>query len=433
MTTFINESQSNKVGWISDFLHFRQNGYRLSDLELEKKLLEALIDHTLFEGFSPEQLGTILDHSSHRNLEAGEILIAEGVTNTTLFVLYEGEINIILEEDGVNLVLPVWPGECIGEMSMMLHRKTSAYAVAQSASKVLLIPEDVFWKELVGQRQGVKNLMSIMTTRLRRNNQALMRRMEEQLRFKNLQKELDAAGKIQASMIPHLGLILSGFPEVDVHGLLKQTSQVGGDFYDVLVLDDDHIYLAIGDASGKGMKAALFTIRALTALRMTALNRPFKDLLYTVNEILMRNNEETMFITLFAGVLNIRTGLFRYQNAGHNPTIAALGGQAFQAMKMPEGSVLGITDENTFTIEEKKLEPGDILFMYTDGVTEATRDDGTAYEEARLLNELNAANETTMVELVNCIDHSVKGFCAGAAQFDDLTILAVRYSPCIDN
>lgn len=393
----------------------------------ENKLARSLAKHTLFEGFTSEQLERILDGSSCRQLETDEILIEMGVTNSTLFVLYDGGINIILEQDGTNLVLPIWPGECIGEMSMMLNRRTSAYAVAQKPSKVLLIPDDVFWRELVGVRQGIKNLMSIMTTRLRRNNQALMKRMEEQLRFKSLQKELDSAGKIQASMIPDLGLILNRYPQVDVCGLLRQTSQVGGDFYDVLALDEDHIYFAIGDASGKGMKAALFTIRALTALRMTALNRPFEELFGTVNTILMRNNEETMFITLFAGVLNVKTGHFRFINAGHNPTIGALGGDAFDFLTMPQGSVLGVTDQNTFSIGEQHLQPGDMLVMYTDGVTEATRGDGALFEESRLLQELNLANKDSMEQMVESIDSAIKGFISGAPQYDDLTILAVKY------
>ncbi len=368
-----------------------------------------------------------MDHSSFRKVDTGEVVIEKDVTNSTLYVLFEGEINVILEQDGTNLVLPVWPGECIGEMSLMLDRRTSAYAVAQKPCKILLVPEDVFWRELVGARQGVKNLMSIMTRRLRRNNQALMQRMEEQLHFQNLQKELEAAGKIQSSMIPDVGLVVARYPQVDVHGLLKQTSQVGGDFYDVLALDDDHLFVAIGDASGKGMMAALFTVRALTALRMTVLNRPFEDLFKTVNTILMRNNPETMFITLFAGVLNVKTGWFRYLNAGHNPTIGALGGKEFELLPMPQGSVLGVTDANIFTMGEKKLQAGDVLVMYTDGVTEATRNDGAVFGESRLLETLNTSQPANMKKLVRSIDDAIHEFILGAPQYDDLTILAFKY------
>ena len=389
--------------------------------------MESLVEHTLFEGFSSDQIQRILDSSSYRNLDAGELLIEKDTTNSTLYVLYDGEINVILEEDGTNLVLPVWPGECIGEMSLMLDRRTSAYAIAQKPSRVLLIPEEVFWREFIGVKQGVKNLMSIMTRRLRRNNHTLMQRIKEQLLFQNLQKELESAGKIQASMIPDIGLLLDRYPQVDVCGILKQTSKVGGDFYDVLALDEDHIYFAIGDASGKGMMAALFMVRALTALRMTVLNQPFEDLFQTVNTILMRNNPETMFVTLFAGVLNVKTGHFKYLNAGHNPTIGALGGNKFEFMPMPQGTVLGVTLENTFTMEEKELQSGDILFMYTDGVTEATRQDGEVFEESRLLQKLNLADVASMQLLVQLIDNAVTKFTAGAAQYDDLTILAIKY------
>ena len=390
--------------------------------------VKPLVEHTLFAGFSPELLQQILDRSSFIEVEAGELVIEKGVSNSNLFVLFDGEINVVVEEDGANLVLPVWPGECIGEMSLMLDRQTSAYAVAQKTSRVLTIPEDVFWDVLVGHRQGVKNLMSIMTQRLRRNNQALFARMEEQLRFQNLQKELDAAGNIQSSMLPDIELVAARYPQVEAYGLLKQTSQVGGDFYDLQALDQDHLYFAIGDASGKGMMAALFTVRALTALRMTVLSRPFHELLQVVNTILMRNNPESMFITLFAGVLNVKTGRLQYLNAGHNPTLGTFGGDTFAPLPMPHGSVLGITSENKFTMEERFMHPDDILVMYTDGVTEAMREDGKAFNESRLVQTLNSCEATQLQQLVQSVDDGVQSFIAGAAQYDDLAILAVKYA-----
>ncbi len=384
------------------------------------------MEHTLFDGLSADQLERILSSSSHLEINPGDTLIELGTDNSTLYVLYEGEVNIILEHDGSNLTLPVRSGECIGEMSLMLDRPTSASVVAKKPSKVLLIPEDLFWNEIVNSKQGVKNLMRIMTERLSRSNQALTKRMKEELHFLNLEKELDAAGKIQSSMVPDVHVVLDRYPQLDVHAFLKQTRQVGGDFYDVLPLDDDHIYFAIGDASGKGMTAALFMIRSLTALRMTVMNRPFEDLLPEVNRILMRNNEETMFITLFAGVLNLQSGHLRYVNAGHNPTMASQK-KEFEPLPMPHGSVLGVAANHSFDLSEMQLQPGDRLFLYTDGVTEASRRSGELFGETRLLETLASTNNSNMRELVTLVEASISEFIAGAPQYDDITILALKY------
>ena len=389
--------------------------------------MNSLVDHTLFKGLPESQLQRILARSQYRDFDAGEILIELGTNNSTLYVLYEGEVNIILEDEGANLVLTIQPGTCIGDMSLILDRPTSAYAIAHKPSKVLLMPEDVFWNEFVNTKNGVKNLMRIMTERLKRNNQALIRQIKEQIHLQNLQKELIAAGKIQYSMVPDTALIRARFPQIDVHALLKQTAQVGGDFYDLLALDEDHIYFAIGDASGKGMTAALFMIRSLTALRMTVMNRPFEELLPSVNRILMQNNEESMFVSLFAGVLNVNTGKLRFVNAGHNPVMVALDKNPFEMLSMPRGSLLGVTTHHDFSMGEEQLQPGDILFMYTDGVTEAIRADNEVFEETRLLRALNQVEVSSMQQLVTSVDDSVTAFISGAPQYDDTTILALKY------
>ena len=157
------------------------------------------------------------------------------------------------------------------------------------------------------------------------------------------------------------------------------------------------------------------------------MNRPLEDLLPTVNDILLRNNEETMFISLFAGILNTKTGRLRYVNAGHNPIFWALGGNAFEMLPMPRGSLLGVAEDIDFSIGEKQLQPGDVLFMYTDGVTEATREGEEVFGEARLLEALNRSSKSGMQELVSSVDHSIATFISDASQYDDITILSLKY------
>ncbi len=391
-------------------------------------LQQALIEFELFEGFTPEEIREIIESSSLKELETGEVLINQGSANDMLYILIEGELAIVLENDNTQISIPIEVGECLGEMSLVMKQPTSARAEARRPSVALCIPEASFWNRIMKTQKGVRNLIGIMSARLRRSNHSLIKRLEEQLKYQHLAKELETAGKIQAGIVPDGDKLLLNRPSVDAYALINQAREVGGDFYDALMLDDDHIYMAIGDVSGKGMPAALLMMRTFTSLRLLAGNNPgFEGVIPSVNNMLAGNNDDMMFVTIFAGVLNVRTGVFRYVNAGHNPPFISLGGGEYRLMDLPADTVVGIVGQSQFCISELRLNPGDSLLLYTDGIPEATNSQKIMFETDRMEKALNGKPHTSMKSVVQSLEKAVGAFVGNAKQHDDLTIMGFRY------
>ncbi|MEM9986543.1 MAG: SpoIIE family protein phosphatase [Bacteroidota bacterium] len=382
----------------------------------------------LFKDFTKEEVNQILSRSQLKKLKPGEVLIQLGQPNQTLYLVVEGELKIVLGKNGTEMSLPIQQGECLGEMSLMMERPTSALVQSEQESEVLAISESVFWEFLMVKRKGARNLMSLMASRLQHTNHLLINEVEEQLKYKHLQRELETAGKLQADIVPNGSQLLPHHPQVDAYALIEQARDVGGDFYDALELDDEHIYLTIGDVSGKGMPAALFMVRAFTFLRLLISNNPgFENVIPALNQWLAKKNENMMFITIFAGVLNLKTGVLRYVNAGHNPPFLAQGGESFHIPDLPNAPLVGVMNHAQFEIHELTLAPGDAIILYTDGISEATNADQIMFETERIQAVLNQKTWSNMAELAQALKTAVTVFVGEAPQHDDYTIFALRY------
>lgn len=391
-------------------------------------IAKLVTQHELFRGFPAEVIELVVNQSAVRRLSAGEVLIHPGTSNDSLYLVLDGELRVILEKAGTQVSIPVPPGECIGEMSLIEERPTSATVVCLEASQVLVIAEDVFWDHLAISRQGVKNLMGIMAERLHRNNQALIHEIEEQMKYKQLARDLKTAGNIQANIVPNGSQLFPHHPEIEVYARTQQARAVGGDFYDALALDQDRIYLAIGDATGKGMPAALFMMRTFTSLRFLVSNcQCFDEVLPELNKTLLKKNNDMMFVSLWAGILDLRTRELQYVNAGHHPPFAALGGSTFQPLPVPDGPIVGVVEEAQFDVAKLQVEPGDTIFLYTDGLPEAYDPNREAFEIERIEKCLNSLRNPSMKTLVSGLEAQVANFVNGAPTHDDLTMLAFRY------
>ena len=387
-----------------------------------------LAGHLLFKDFTQDQIQEILQAGTIKHLSPKEVLIEYNVPNDTLYFLITGELKIVLEKGDTQISFPIGPGECLGEMSLVMGDPTSAMALASEYSVVLCIPENTFWDKMMMLRKGVRNLMSLMASRLQRTNNALMKEVEDQIKYKHLEKELETAGNIQASIVPNGSQFLPNRPEIDAYAVMTQAREVGGDFYDVVALDEERIYIAIGDVSGKGMPAALFMMRAFTSLRMLISNYPsFEDVIPEVNKVLLRNNEDMMFVSLFAGVLNIKTGLLRYVNGGHNPPFVSLKGARFAPLDVERSPLVGIMENAQFSVAHLQLHIGDSILLYTDGIPEAMNADGIMFEMDGMQSVLNQEAYGNMKDMVLSMEEAVESFVGDAPQHDDFTILALRY------
>ena len=239
--------------------------------------------------------------------------------------------------------------------------------------------------------------------------------------------ELDVARHIQASMLP---CIFPAFPErheFDIFASMTPAKEVGGDFYDFFLVDDDHLAVVMADVSGKGVPAALFMMISKTLLKSAAQSglSP-KAVLEKVNDQLCENNDAEMFVTVWLGILEISTGKMKCANAGHEyPAIIRKGGD-FELFKDKHGFVLAGMEGARYREYELELHAGDRLVVYTDGVPEATNGANTLYGTDRMISALNGARDGSCRQMLEALHRDVDSFVDGADQFDDITMLCIE-------
>ena len=239
--------------------------------------------------------------------------------------------------------------------------------------------------------------------------------------------ELNVATQIQADMLPRIFPAFPERPEFDIYASMTPAKEVGGDFYDFFLVDDDHLAMVIADVSGKGVPAALFMVIAKTLLKNAAqTGLSPKAVLEKVNNQLCANNEAEMFVTVWLGIYEISTGKLTAANAGHEyPALRRSGGR-FELVKDRHGFVLAGMENARYREYELEIGLGDTLFVYTDGVAEATDGANTPYGTERMLDTLNTVPERCPEELLTAVRRDIDGFVGGAPQFDDITMLAIR-------
>ena len=244
-----------------------------------------------------------------------------------------------------------------------------------------------------------------------------------------IDKELEFAKQIQYSSLPTV------FPKSNSFRLYAEmitAKEVGGDFYDFYMLNDSTIAFLVADVSGKGIPAAMFMMRAKTVIRDLAERGLEPDEIFTIaNNKLCENNDAGMFVTAWLGILDTKTGLMKFANAGHNPPLFKKNGEKFEYMKARSGMLLAGMEGIKYRKNELQLTPGDKLYLYTDGVTEATNESTELYSDQRLLDFVNSLGNTEPESLCKLIKEDVDKFVGTAPQFDDITMLAVNFDAII--
>jgi len=246
---------------------------------------------------------------------------------------------------------------------------------------------------------------------------------EEERKLLVLEEDLKVAQHIQQALLPKENPSIEG---MEIYGLSIPAKQVGGDSYDFIQIDDRHLGIAIADVSGKGAPAALLMANLQASLRGQALiNHSVKDTVTKVNYMLARSMDKGKFVTLFYGILNIKNKTFTYTNAGHNfPLLLDRDGNLRTLEK--GGIVLGMLDNFTYEEETVQLEPGNLLLLYTDGITEATNEMGEMFEEERLLKLFEDNQGISAQKLSQKIVDSVLSFRGTLPQSDDITLVVVK-------
>lgn len=240
--------------------------------------------------------------------------------------------------------------------------------------------------------------------------------------------ELDVAAHIQASMLPCIFPAFPKRPEIDIYATMNPAKEVGGDFYDFFMVDETHLAIVMADVSGKGVPAALFMVIGKTLIKdHTTPGRDLGQVFTEVNDLLCEANSEEMFITAFEGVLDLETGEFNFVNAGHEMPFIYKANGGFEPYKIRAGFVLAGMEGMKYRAGSMMLEPGDKIFQYTDGVTEATNINNELYGMDRLGEILNKVKLGTPHEILPAIKKDIDEFVGEAPQFDDITMLCLEY------
>lgn len=355
------------------------------------------------------------------------IIFLERAANKVAVYNYEGEIRTYDPDELVPISADAAAGETRTSRALIRRAIENGSSVVDGKECVALFKTQGLMGNVVylkGDRRFEdidQDLLEILTSNV---SMAI-----ETLEKSKIQETLETARKIQLSMLPRTFAEIAASFAVDLHANLLAAKEVGGDLYDVFAIDDDHLCIAVGDVADKGVPAALFMAVAKTLIRAKA--EPGctpESVLAKVNDELLRDNDQCLFVTLFLAIYQHSTRTLHYSNGGHNPPylIAPEGGEVRQLPLRP-GIALGVMDGIDYQPQSLIMRPGETLFAYTDGVTEAVDVTGQLYGEARLEVLLSELDPTVpAIEIDRQVMEDIVGFSRGAGQADDITMLALR-------
>jgi len=256
----------------------------------------------------------------------------------------------------------------------------------------------------------------------------IRRSIAEHDQLVSIQHDLNVAREIQQAILPKTFPPFPSQQNFDIYASMLAAKEVGGDFYDFFMIDPTQVGFVIGDVSGKGVPAAIFMAVSRTLIRATGIKGVSAgECLRYVNNLLCTESVSSMFVTVFYGILDVTTGNVEYVNAGHNPPYL-LSSEGIKKIEITGDTVLGAFEDISFRPGKMQMKPGEKLFLYTDGVTEAFNSKEESYGEQRLENFLQERIDLPIETIIKDSQKDVKSFVKGAPQSDDITLLSVVYN-----
>ncbi len=406
--------------------------------------VQSLYQSPLFASLPHHEIRSFARSLRQLNVAPGTLLIHEGDPGDRFFFILAGELEIVkaLGTPDERLIRVDGPGTFVGEMGLLNRNALrSASARARSDVSVLEVTYEKFEALLRHHPTVAFDLARTLSARLREADNATIRDLHaknEQLTaaYRELQaaqtqiiekqaleRELELARRIQASMLPHS---LPEPPGFNFSACMVPATAVGGDFYDVFALDHERIGIAIGDVSGKSVSAALFMAMTRSLLRGAATRTAApSEVLLNVNRQLLEMNGEGMFVTVLYGVLNCMAATFDYARAGQDLPLLVYPNGTSSLLPLSCGHPLGILADPALD-EQTIVLPAGLLLLYTDGVTEASNSDGALFGLERLQAVVRASRLGTARDLCDCIMQSLVEYRGDAAQTDDITLVVVQ-------
>lgn len=423
-----------------------------------------LARHSTFARFDRASLLAVASRCRIAAYPAGEVIMREGDPGAFACLIVEGEVEVFKDlSTGRICVARLGPNQIIGELGVFTDQPRSATIVARTALTVARMEQSslvamcaeypplavAIIRDLGGRLARMNRALGFLTSAaeaLRRDeyDPALLAEltsrpgelatfaqtfaaMADEIRAKQSRRqEMQAAAEIQQSILPPPLPRHGAAACLDLHAEMHPAREIGGDFYDHYLIDETRLAFTVADVSGKGIPAALFMAVSRTVMRSASSTGDMEAAMTAVDRLLAAQNTACMFVTVFHGVLDLATGVLRYCNAGHNPPylLHARGGwRRLEATGVPFGIGAGIRHR----VNEVRLEPGDMLFLFSDGITEAFDRAGREFGEARLEAALAGGGGRGAAGIVECVLAETRAFAAGAEQSDDITCLALAY------
>jgi phosphoserine phosphatase RsbU/P len=428
-------------------------------------ILSLALSNPVLGRLSPATLAELLEHGEPLDLAPDQALVRQGEGSDSAYLILEGELDIQVDTAyGQVHLARISSGALIGEIGVFADLPRTATVQTHSAVRALKFgrapllragdSDPALLRSVImglGRQVGNFNhaigLYANALSALERHDFDLrildellhpipeivnfahsFRRMAEQIVLRRSQhEEMTSPAAIQRAMLP--SALPADFVQgrFEVHAEMRPAREVGGDLYDIFALDDDRMVITIGDVSGKGVPASLFMAVTQTVIRLVV--REGRDLqteIERANDLLVATNREMMFATLFCGVLDSSSGLLTYCNCGHNPPLVVRKADGRCEGMHANSPPLGIEQGITYKAQSLALSPGDLVLLYTDGVTEAENAEGVQFGAERLEQVAVAMRDLSAREAVETVVRDVADFSKGAPQFDDITCIALK-------
>ena len=344
---------------------------------------------------------------------------------------------------GIVMYLSISQNIGLNDLNYQIYKSVDIYIPAGSSIRAALSSLDVLdpmasWYSFLTRVFSVRflhyTIVCIVCSSIADNGRKAI--YEQKAQAENnarIKGELSVATDIQANMLPN---IFPAFPErndFDIYATMNPAKEVGGDFYDFFMINDNHLGLVIGDVSGKGVPAAMFMVIAKTLIKDHAqLGLDADEVFMQVNDKLCEGNKIGLFVTCFMAIVDLDSGVMTYVNAGHNPPVLKHNGK-IKFLKCRPGFVLAGMEGMHYKQESIQINRGDKLFLYTDGISEATNSKNELYNDNRLIECIRSLGNISVKKVIEAVNNDVEKFVGDAPQFDDMTMLAFDYSYVKEN
>jgi len=404
---------------------------------------ELLRNVPFLEGAKPGVIEALAKAAREIRVPPGQVIVQEGSIGREIYLIVDGTVEVVKGQgEGEMLLAQRGPGDLFGEMAFIEEKPRFATVRAAEPTRLLEISAEALTSALMGQPRLLYRVVQTLSGRLReadnqmiadlkRKNEELARAYRELqeaqaalVEKERLEREMELARDLQQSILPQ------DFPQLPAFSFAahsRPARQVGGDFYDVVPLSKGRVGLVMADVSDKGMSAALYMALARSLIHAEARRRSSpRQVLLTVNRLLLEMSRADMFVTVFYGVLDPAESTLRYVRAGHDRPLLFNPAAGDCRFLTGQGMLLGLLEDVDLEEVTASLSPGDILVLYSDGITDANSPSGEFLGVERLSEMICCAGRSSAQEVCDSIFECVDRFQAGAVQYDDMALLVVQ-------